>query len=201
MIADLVTAFRSKLATYTPVVNLLEDSSGVPTNQKGAGGAALVTLGMPGPVDSRIMRFDAVTDMPADITNSGNVSGDRIELTGFASTARRVLALWHGAGIAGPDTQGTQQFFGEVALGAMLIVNADDDTDANGRLVFTDLTGGGSSSAGVEDRFMVSKSAPFIDITLTEAISRIDVIGVPNGLSTTHLDVILPCFLELRIIG
>lgn len=42
-IADLVSQFRSKLSTYTPVVHLLEDnSSGLPSNQKGTNGAAHV---------------------------------------------------------------------------------------------------------------------------------------------------------------
>jgi len=41
-ISELVTAFRGKFNTYTPVVNLLEDSSDAtkPTAQKGTNGAA-----------------------------------------------------------------------------------------------------------------------------------------------------------------
>lgn len=152
-------------------------------------------------VDSRIARFDAVADMPADITSSGNVSGDRIKFDTFNATARTIQFAWHAAGIAGPDTQATQAFFGEVALGAMIVINAPDDATANSRLTYSDLTGAGTSSAGVADRIMVSKFNSFAEITVDEAITRIDVIGVPNGLSTTHLDTILPAFLEIRVLG
>lgn len=200
-IADLVTKFRARLSTYTPVVSLLEDPDGNPMNQKGAGNAALVTLGLPGAIDHRLMRFDAVADMPADITSAANVSGDRIELDGFASTARRIQAIWHGCGLTGQDTQGTAAFFGEIALGALISINAADDSAANSRLTYADLTGAGTSSSGKSDTFMVSGRSPILEITMDEVISRIDVIGVPNGLSGTNLDVILPCFLELRVIG
>lgn len=200
-ISDLASRFRSRFLTYTPVVHLLEDPDGAPMNQKGFGNAALVTLGLPGAIDQRLMRFDAVVDMPVDITSAANVAADRIELDTFASTARQIQAIWHGSGLTGMDTQATAQFFGEVALGALISVNAADDTAANARLTYTDLTGAGASSAGKADTFMVSGRSPIFELMLDEVITRIDVIGIPNGLSTTHLDVILPCFLELRIIG
>lgn len=172
---------------------------------RSTGDAAHVTLvataAGAGAVDSRILRFNEVGDMPADITSAANVAADRVKLDGFAAGARRVQVLWHGAGIAGPDTQATQAFFGEVALGALVTINADDDATANGRLTYADLTGGGTSSAGVANRFMVSKNVAVLDLVLDEAIDRIDIVGVPNGLTTTNLDTLLPCFLEVRVIG
>jgi hypothetical protein len=154
-----------------------------------------------GAVDQRIARFDAVADMPADITSSVNVAADRIKFDSFAATARRIRLIWHGAGIAGPDTQATQAFFGEIALGARITVNAPDDSTANTRLTYTDITGASTSSSGAADTFMVSKSNAMIELVVDEAITRIDAIGIPNGLSTTHIDTILPCFLEVQVIG
>jgi hypothetical protein len=160
-----------------------------------------VALGSPAAVDARLARFDAVADMPADIASGANVAADRIKFDSFSATARRVQLLWHGAGITGGDTQGTQAFFGEIALGARVTVNAPDDATADTRLTYTDLTGAGTSSAGVADTFMLSKHNPSMELTLDVAVTRIDAIGIPNGLSTTHLDTILPCFLEVRVIG
>ena len=154
-----------------------------------------------GALDHRLIRFDAVADMPADITSNANVTADLVQLDTFASTARRIQLLWHGAGITGGDTQVAQAFFGEVAMGALVTVNATDDTTAAARLTYTDITGGSTVSAGKTDVFMVSKSNPVVELTTDAAITDIYAIGVPNGLSTTHLDTILPCFLEVRVVG
>ncbi len=160
---------------------------------------AYVTLGGGiGVTDTYIARFDATGDMPASITSSANVSASRIKFTGFAGADRRVQVAWHCATTAGPDTQATQAFFGPVAQGAMVTINAADDSTANTRLTYVDITGGGTPSTPVSDVFMVSNTSPFIEVVLNTAITRVDVIGVPNTLSTTNLDTIIPCFVELK---
>lgn len=201
-IADLVSKFRARFATYSPVVHLLEGTDGAPTNQKGANGAALVTTVLPAAVDMRLARFNAAADLPADITNNSNVSGDLITFTGFTTTARGIELIWHAWGQAGGDTQATQQFFGEVALGALVTINADDDTDAATKLTYTDVSGNSDSSSGVADTFMVSRTAPYLFIPVDTEITRIDAIGIATGLNgSTHLDYVIPCFLEVRVIG
>lgn len=197
----LSTDTKPTASAVPPGSKFYESDTGLTYFASAAGWTELlmaVVGGYPKSADHRLMRFDAVADMPADITSAANVAADRIELDTFSGAVRRLQLIWHGAGITGPDTQGTQAFFGEIALGALISINAQDDTEANSRLTFTDLTGGGTSSAGKTDVFMVSKSSPILDIYLDAALTRVDVIGIPNGLSTTHLDLILPCFLELR---
>lgn len=201
-IADLVSKFRARFGTYTPVVHLLEGVDGAPVNQMGANGAALVTTVLPSAIDMRLARFNAAADLPADITNSSNVSGDLITFTGFAATARALEFVWHAWGQAGADTQATQQFFGEVALGAIVTINADDDTDAATRLTYSDVTGASDSASGVADTFVISRTAPYLYLPVDTQITRIDAIGIATGLNgSTHLDYVVPCFLEVRVIG
>lgn len=212
-IADLMTKFRSRLTTYSPVVNLLEDPSGNPMNQRGAEGAALVTTMLPGVSDLRVARFTAASGMPAFSTTYStwltNVAADRISLTGYTLTARRIKADWISSGHAGADTQATQAFFGEVAVGAAITINAPDDATANARLasiMFDNagtpnvLTGAGSSSAGAADTFIIGRGVS-ADIIVTEAIARIDLIGIPNGLGSTNLDIFLPALASIAVIG
>lgn len=170
--------------------------------QTRSGGMALVTTaGAPGILDTRIIRFDNPADMPADITSGANVTADLVQITDISATATRAQFIWHGAGAVGADTQATQAFFGECALGAMIAVGYDDAAAAASALTYVDLTGGGSSASAGLARLMVSKSHAFDEVTFSAGLNRIDLIGVPNGLTSTHLDVFLPCFLEVRIIG
>ena len=179
------------------------DSTGKPISMTATNSALHTTIIQTsfGSVDHRLVRFDAPADMPASVTSSTDVTADLVQLDTFSSAARIIQLLWHGAGITGADTQATQAFFGEVAFGALVTVNATDDATAAARLTYTNITGGDTVSAGKTDVFMVSKSNPVVELTTDAAITDIYAIGVPNGLTTTHLDTILPCFLEVRVIG
>jgi len=153
-----------------------------------------------GAVDHRMARFNAAADMPADITSSANVTADLVTLNTFSSTARRIQFLWHGPAQSGIDTTGALAY-GAVAMGARVTVNAPDSVTAATRLTYTALTGGGTSTGGTADCFMLSAAAPFLELTVDEAITRIDAIGIPNTVGDAYFDVIQPCFLEVRVIG
>jgi hypothetical protein len=87
---------------------------------------------------------------------------------------------------------------GPIAIGARVTINAPDTITAENRLTYTDLTGGGTSTAGVPDTLMVSPSNPFVELLLGEQILRIDAIGISAGFTPTN---IVACFLEVRAIG
>ena len=145
-------------------------------------------------IDSRIATFDAAADMPADITVAGNVTNDRIKFTGFTTTSRKLLIQWHAPDATYQGTAGA----GPVAMGALLTVNALDDSTADARLTQTDLTGNGTSSSGVADLFMVSATNPSIELTTSATIDRVDAIGVPNKAAPTT---ILPSYLTITALG
>ena len=160
------------------------------------GAAVVSTAGVPAALDTRLARFDAAADMPADITSSANVSASRIKFDTFSSTARKAQLVWHGLSGIGHDGTNTHM---PASLGAMITINAGDDATANVRLTYTDLTGGGTSSSGLSDVIMIGPSNPIVDIDLDTQIIRIDAIGIPSlgdGASTFEA-----CFLEIRVLG
>lgn len=168
------------------------------TGQKFIDGSAAVTLyNEPAALDQRLARFDAAGDMPADITSSANVAADLITMDTFSSTATLVQLLWHGIG--GQSDDGTNGI-GPAAIGALVAINAGSAVEAEGRLTYTDLTGGGSSSAGKADVLMVSASCPVAEFHVDPdvGLASLHAIGIPN---TTGPAILSPCFLEVRVIG
>lgn len=144
-------------------------------------------------LDTRIARFNAAADMPADITSNANVLADLVTFTTFSSTARRVQLLWHG----GANSASGTALAGPIATGAIVTVNAPDTVTAGARLTYTDLSGAGTSTAGAEV-FMVSSDNPFVELSVSESLTSIYAIGIPIGVTPTS---IIPAFLEVRIIG
>lgn len=145
-------------------------------------------------VDTRIMRFDAAADMPADITSAADVAGDVIVLDSFAATVTRLQMLWHG----GRTSFSAVANAGPIAQGLLLTINPGDLATAINRLTYVNLTGAGVSSAGVADTFMLSDANPFIEINLDTELLEVYCIGIPVGFTPTN---IIPSFAELRAIG
>lgn len=153
-----------------------------------------IMVPLPQATDTRMARFDAAADMPADITSNANVTADLVTMNGFSATARRVQFLWHG----GPVTFTAVANAGPIAAGARVTVNAGDATTAAARLTYTDLTGAGTSTSGKADTFFLSAQNPFLELVIDEAISDIYAIGVYAGVTPTN---IVASFLEVRAIG
>lgn len=158
------------------------------------GAAHVTTAGAPAAVDTRIARFDAAADMPADITSNANVTADLVAMTTFTSTARKVQVIWHG----GASTYAATAGAGPIATGAFVTFNAGDSATAATRLTYTDLTGAGTSTSGKTDTVQVSPDNPFVEITLSAALTDVYAIGIPVGVTPTS---IVPSFLEVRVIG
>lgn len=147
----------------------------------------------PGATDVRIARFNATADC-CDIVNSGAVAAARINLTGFSSTARRVIFRWH----VSPRTFNGVAEAGHVAVACFISINATSDANANARLAYTDLGGGGTSTSGDTDLFVVSQSNPVVEVALNGPLTRIDVAAVVTPQIPTN---IVPNFLEMQIVG
>jgi len=150
-------------------------------------------------LEFRLLTFDASADMPADITDSANVSADRVEVSSLPAGVRLVVARWHG--LSGLADDGTN-LYAPAAVGAIITLGAGDDATANSRLTQSDVTGGGTSSSGIADTVMISAANPIakIDIGPDATLSRIDVIGVPVGI-THGTPVFAPCYLELELLS
>jgi hypothetical protein len=141
---------------------------------------------------TRLIRFDAASELPADPTNGANVADKRIALTGFPVGARRVQLVWLAA-----QTWNATAGAGQVAIGAHVAVNALDAVAANSMLTYTDLTGGGSSSSEAEGgRIMVGAANPIQEFSLSEDLTRLDIVGIPAGFTPTN---IVPAYLEVRV--
>lgn len=162
---------------------------------KGLDGAGMVTIvstaAGAGFVDSRLARFDAAADMPADITSLANVTADMILFNAFSAGTRRLQMLWHGAPISWNAAAGA----GPIAIGSRITVNAGDAITAAARLTYTDLTGAGTSIAGVADTFNIGPDNPFLEVVLDSDLLDVYAIGIPLGFTPTN---IVSSFLELR---
>lgn len=146
---------------------------------------------------TRIMRFDAAADMPADITSAANVAADRIRLDTFDPRAETLQLSFHSVNpvafsVAVPDGSNA----GPICMGVLVCINAADDNDANSRLTYTDLTGAGTSAAGRLNLVMLSVNNPFAEFQLDDPLIRLDVIGIPIGFTPST---IVPAYLEVRV--
>lgn len=185
-------------STVPPGSKFVETDTGLMYMASAAGWFApvsLVSTGIaPAAVDVRRARFNAVADMPADVTSNANVAGDLVKFNTFSPDCRRVQLIWHGGVSSFNGSTGA----GPIAAGALVTINAADDSNAADRLTYTDLTGAGTSSLGVEDVFHVSPTFPFVEIQLSGALQRIDAIGIPIGVTPTN---IIDTYLEVRALG
>ena len=147
-------------------------------------------------VESRRARFDAAADMPADITATANVTSKIITFSGFSATASKVRVRFH----LGTNSWNAVAGAGPICMGALVTINAPDLSTAITRLTYTDLTGGGTSSSGVVDTFMVSPDAAELLITFPSGtyLTNVYAIGIPIGVTPTN---IVPSFLSISSFG
>jgi len=164
--------------------------------QQGTNGAAHVTTaGSPGALETRTIRIDAATDMPADITSNANVLADLIKLNTFTSGKKRARVTFH---YNGPN-DGTD---GPICVGAFVTLNAGsglgDDVIAADRLTYTDLTGAGTGSSDSKKR-MVSATNNIIEWSLdTATVENIYIAGIPVPTAAAPTNII-PIFIEVEV--
>lgn len=141
---------------------------------------------------SKIARFDAAGDMPADYTNAANVLASIVQFTNIPSDTFKFKARFHGM-IQGANGVALAA---PICQGVLLTINAPDLTTAANRLTYTDLTGGGAASSYNTGVVMLSHANPEISFELDsdDPLIRVDAIGLYSGFTPTN---ILPSFLSL----
>lgn len=158
----------------------------LPEKLKSRDGALFVADEIPlGNMFTKRIRFDAVADLPDDITDSAKVLADLVTLTNFPEGTTRFTVNFHALPLGYTGTT----VAGPIASGVRFTVNAPDTTTAALRLTYTDLTGAGSATTYETDVFEVSFSCPSIEIELPidDPLTRIDLIGVYAGLTPTNI--------------
>jgi len=141
---------------------------------------------------SKIARFDAAGDMPADYTNVANVFASIIQFTNIPSNTFKLKARFHGM-IQGANGVALSA---PICQGVLLTINAPDLTTAVNRLTYVDLTGGGIANSYNTGVIMLSHSNSEItfEFDSDDPLIRIDAIGLYSGFTPTN---ILPAFLSL----